>query len=389
MILSFSPFTGKGVYMLKKLVSLFALIVLVTITFGFATDSANAAKPTPTPPTPSPVPPTQIQVYGVWHCGNDACLWATTRSMTDFDQKNHWIIDRGDGSGLPSVNVVVLSFVNPLKLLNKTNDSGTVNGVPLGMDTNVINYFKNHNIRVMMSIGGITFVNDWDTALATNATQLGLNAADVATQYGVGIEIDYEENSSPNLVGLQNFITAYLSKHPYNASGSDPTARLTIDVAAGDRWLIDIDRKATADWLRTDSPVLDYANAMVPSRQPTSASDAIANWQEHVDGKPQYSPPIPPLAPAKFTGSLYLVQGNQVLPECNSFSASLQNSTGTFVRSVAPNGAGTTSGMLGYMFWAAECQGTRTPCTVPPTTCEGGVGVGATTYNIPIPMPAL
>ena len=342
--------------MLKKLVSLFALIVLVTITFGFATDSANAAKPTPTPPTPSPVPPTQIQVYGVWHCGNDACLWATTRSMTDFDQKNQWIIDRGDGSGLPSVNVVVLSFVNPLKLLNKTNDSGTVNGVPLGMDTNVINYFKNHNIRVMMSIGGITFVNDWDTALATNATQLGLNAADVATQYGVGIEIDYEENSSPNLVGLQNFITAYRSKHPYNASGSDPTARLTIDVAAGDRWLIDIDRKATSDWLNTSNPVLDYANAMVPSRQPTSASDAIANWQEHVDGKPQYSPPIPPLAPAKFTGSLYLVQGNQVLPECNSFSASLQNSTGTFVRSVAPNGAGTTSGMLGYMFWAAECQ---------------------------------
>src|ERR1043166_2937207 len=124
MILSFSPFTGKGVHMLKKLVSLFALIVLVTITFGFATDSANAAKPTPTPPTPSPVPPTQLQVYGVWHCGNDACLWATTRNMTDFDQKNHWIIDRGDGSGLPSVNVVVLSFVNPLKLLNKTNDSG-------------------------------------------------------------------------------------------------------------------------------------------------------------------------------------------------------------------------------------------------------------------------
>jgi hypothetical protein len=49
----------------------------------------------------------------------------------------------------------------------------------------------------------------------------------------------------------------------------------------------------------------------------------------------------------------------------------------------------TTLGMLGYMFWAAECQGTRTPCTTPPNTCAGGVGVSATIYTIPIPMPAL
>jgi hypothetical protein len=42
--------------------------------------------------------------------------------MTDFDTKNHWIIDRGDGS--PSVNLVVLNFVNPSKLLNQTNDAG-------------------------------------------------------------------------------------------------------------------------------------------------------------------------------------------------------------------------------------------------------------------------
>jgi len=78
-----------------------------------------------------------------------------------------------------------------------------------------------------------------------------------------------------------------------------------------------------------------------------------------------------------------------VLPECNNFSTSLQNSTGTFVQTVSPNGAGTTAGMLGYMFWAAECQGTRTPCTTPPNTCLDGVGTGATTYKIPIPMPAL
>lgn len=372
--------------MLNKFVSMFALIVLVMVAFGAST-SVSAAKPTPPPPTPTPSPATQIQVYGVWHCGNDACTWSTVRNMTDFDVKNHWIIDRGNGT--PSVNIVVLSFVEPLKLLNQTTDAGTLNGVPRGMTSDVVNYFKSHGIRVMLSIGGITYVDPWNQALAQNATQLGLNAAAVATQLGVGIEIDYEENTSPNLNGLQAFITAYRSVHPYDATGNDPAARLTIDLAAGDRWLIGIGNKATTDWLTKSNPVLDYANAMVPSRQPSSAADAITNWQEHVDGKPQYSPPYPPLAPAKFTGSLYLVQGTRVLPECNNFSASLQNSTGTFVRSVSPNGAGTTSGMLGYMFWAAECQGTRTPCTVPPTTCEGGVGLGAATYTIPIPMPAL
>jgi hypothetical protein len=205
----------------------------------------------------------------------------------------------------------------------------------------------------------------------------------------VGIEIDYEENSNPNLVGLQAFIDAYRSVHPYDASGNDPAARLTIDLAAGDRWLIDIGRKATADWLDPDNPVLDYANAMVPARQPRSASAAIANWQEHLDGKPQYSPPYPPLAPAKFTGSLYIVTGSKPAPECVSFSSSLQNSTGSFVLNAAPNGAGVTDGLLGYMFWAAECQGTRSICTTPPNTCQGGVGVGATTYSIPIPMPPL
>jgi len=47
--------------------------------------------------------------------------------------------------------------------------------------------------------------------------------------------------------------------------------------------------------------------------------------------------------------------------------------------------------MLGFMFWAAECQGTRGVCTTPPNTCEGGVGVGAGAagYAVPIPMPAL
>ena len=360
--------------MLVQILSLSILVLSVTFSGLFAAPTKVATL-------------TPISVYGAWHCGSDFCSWASVRNMTDFDNKNRWLIDRGNGQ--PSVNLVVLSFVHPMRLLNKTTDSATSQGIPIGMNQAVVDYFKNRGIRVALSIGGITYVNAWNQALATNPTQLGLNAAEAAQRFGVGIEIDYEENMNPNLTGLQAFINAYRSVLPYDASGNNHAARLTIDLAAGDRWLIPLTRKATADWLNTTTPVLDYANAMVPSKQPNTAADAQANWQEHVDGKPQFDPPILPLAPAKFTGGLYIVTGTRAAPECNMFSSSLINSTGTYVQTVVPNGAGTTSGMLGYMFWAAECPSSRRVCTTPPNSCEGGVGVGAQTYSIPIPMPPL
>ena len=177
------------------------------------------------------------------------------------------------------------------------------------------------------------------------------------------------------------------------------------------------------------------------------------NWQEHVDGKPTYNPVIPPKAPNRFTGGLYL-KGNTA--NCLDFFTSEQEKHSEYVHTVAPNGAGTTSGMLGYMFWAAETPSARkrpfrralqkalgstdrftlspsgegfyldlvsilwrnwpgydhgpydhpyhpellwaaeTPSarknykpTVPPNTCEGGMGVAANQFNIPIPMPPL
>src|SRR5246127_2636027 len=228
-----------------------------------------------------PANATQMEVYGAWHCGNDFCTWSTVRNMADFDTKNHWIIDRGDG--VPSVNLVVLSFVNPLKLLNKTNDAQTVNGAPIGMNAAVVSYFTSHNIRVMLSIGGITYTSDWDTALSSNGAQLGTNAANLAKQLGVGIEIDYENNTSPYLTGLQSFINAYRAILPYDATGANPAARLTIDLAAGDQYLVPLAAKATTDWLNTSAPVLDYANAMVPNKQP-STSAAESNWQQHISG---------------------------------------------------------------------------------------------------------
>jgi hypothetical protein len=88
--------------------------------------------------------------------------------------------------GFPSVNLVVLSFVQPLKLLNKTNDWQTANGVPIGMNSAIVSYFTSHNIRMMLSIGGQTYTTYWDQALSQNATQLGLECGGAYEESGRG-----------------------------------------------------------------------------------------------------------------------------------------------------------------------------------------------------------
>lgn len=329
---------------------------------------------------------TPIQVYGAWHCSNDYCSWAAVRALTDFDHANHWMIDRGDGQ--PSVNLAILSFVDPVKLMNLTNDAETVNGIPIGMTSAIVSYFTSRHVRVMFSIGGASYAGNWEAALSTNPKQLALHAAAAAKQFGVGMEIDYENESNPNLSGLQTFIVTYRWQVPYDATGANPAARLTIDLGSGDNYLTTLAAHATAKWLSTTNPVLDYANAMVSNHQYKNALAAETLWKQHVDGWAESNPAVPPLAPAKLTGAVYLVS-KKPIPECANFSLSLQKSTGNFVQTVAPRGAGSTPGMLGYMFWAAECQGTSTVCTTPPNTCQGGAGVGATTYHIPIPMPPL
>ena len=326
---------------------------------------------------------TQMQIYGAWHCYSDACSWASVPNMTTFDTDNRWLIDRNlDSTYHPSVNLVVLSFVDPVKLMNLTNDSTTVNGIPIGMNSTVINYFQSRGVRVMMSIGGASFTSHWNKALGANPTQLGINAANAARQFNVGMEIDYENSSQPNLTGLQQFVTAYRSVVPYDATGANYAARLTIDLGDGDTYLTKLANYAVNNWLKTSAPVLDYANAMVGS-QKTSVATLEGGWQQHVDGD---GTAVPPMAPAKLTGSLWLVGGK---PNCDDFSNSDQNTAASFLENLPPAGAGTSTGMLGYMFWAAGCQGNGTGCTFPPTTCENGMGGAATAFNIPIPMPAL
>src|SRR6201998_773001 len=181
---------------------------------------------------------TPIQIYGAWHCYSDACSWASVPNMTTCDTDNRWLIDRNmNDTYEPSVNLVILSFVDSVKLMNLTTDSGDTNGIPVGMNATVINYFQSRGVRVMMSIGGASYRKNWDKALSGNPTQLGLNAAAVAKAFNVGMEIDYENSSSPNLTGLQKLGTAYRSRIAYDATGGSYAARLTIDLGNDDLYL--------------------------------------------------------------------------------------------------------------------------------------------------------
>ncbi len=331
-------------------------------------------------PGGEPVDPTPMQVFGVWHAGDHYADWSQPVDMNTFDDNNRWIIDRGDGA--PSVNLVVLSFLQPMHVLNMDPENPQT-GVPVGMTQDVVDYFKGAGIRVMMSIGGVTYTDFWNEALDTDPAKLGLNAAAIAELFGVGIEIDYEENTDPNLDGLGAFIAAYRSVHPYDATGTNHAARLTIDLAAGGRYLQDLNRHATIHWLDNEDPVLDYANAMVHR-----SSGTPEHWQEHVDGKPTYDPVIPPKAPNRFTGGLYL-KGS--MDNCTNYDGSEQKQHIDYVRTVLPNGAGTTPGMLGYMFWAAGTPSARKNYvpTYPPDSCEGGMGVASREFEIVLPMPPL
>lgn len=334
------------------------------------------------PPVDPPTDPPErnpIQIFGVWHAGDHYADWSQQIDLEQFDRDNGWLIRGADGN--PSVNVVVLSFLQPLDVLNLTTDDNPEFGVPVGMTQAIVDYFSSAGIRVMMSIGGQTYVDFWDEALAIDATNLGLNAARIASKFGVGIEIDYEQNSNPDLAGLDMFIAAYRSIHPYDPNNPIPESFLTVDLAAGGRYLQDLNRHATENWLHGTDPLLklDYANAMVHR-----ASGTPAHWQEHVDGMPTYDPPIPPKAPGKFTGGLYL-KGN--IDNCNDFYASEQFEHADYVQTVAPNGAGETAGMLGYMFWAAGVPSARKNYTGTgfPNTCEEGMGTAAIFFEIETP----
>lgn len=142
-----------------------------------------------------------------------------------------------------------------------------------------------------------------------------------------------------------------------------------MDLGNDDPYLQPLSPYATTHWLTTGNAVPDYANAMAASQETTVAT--LENgWAQHLAGVTG----VPPLAPAKRTGSLWLIASQ---PNCATFPSSDQKAAAKFVETIPPKGAGTTPGMLGFMFWAAGCQGQGTGCTIPPIACEGGMGVVA------------
>ena len=183
------------------------------------------------------------------------------------------------------------------------------------------------------------------------------------------------ENGSPSdteLEGIQAFIDAYRA-----VPGG---GLLTLDLAVGSRYLQDLSRLAAADWL--PSGQIDYINAMVPRGEPS-----IDQWQEHVDGKPNYNPEILPKPPARIAVSLWLTDGRRPNDNCVDFTRSSQLAKADYVQTVAANDPiSNTPGLLGFMFWAAECPSTRNVCTTPPNSCEGGMGAAALHFEIPLPI---
>jgi hypothetical protein len=334
-------------------------------------------------------------IFGAWVCDSQPynCTWSDPITAADlatggsFDKKYHWIIDRDPSSavGKPSLNLVVLAFINPLELMDKFNSASVVEGIPVGMNQEVINYFKSRGVRVMLAIGGIAYNEDWNIALETNPKQLGTNAALAAQKLGVGIEINYEdpEVTTTRMNQLEQFITAYRSVHPYDPLGNNPAARLTIDLPISNRFLKVLDEWATKRWLQKDSDPkmkLDYANSLVADRQ-FESTEYQMHWQENLDGSPGFTPPILSQSPAKFTVSLFLEDSKKLFDECTNFQKSLlrYSETGKFVLDKE---------LLGYMFWAVG-NPIGNISTYPPHTCEKGLGAAASFYQIPVPMPSL
>lgn len=331
--------------------------------------------------------PQAVTIFGVWHCGNSYCDWSRVRDMTEFAEANNWIIEGNDGG--MAANLVVLSFLKPMELLLQTDSGAFANGVPVGMTPAVVDYFKAAGIRVLLSMGGVTYTDSWNVALVTDPELLAWNAVAAVKALGAdGLEIDWENGtpSEAELAGMETFIETYnllTDGVPEDDPDELPGAVLTLDLAVGTRYLQELSRRAAQDWLPNRK--IDYINAMVPRGEPSTDQ-----WQEHVDGKSNYSPPILPKAPAKIAVSLWLTDGRRPNPNCVDFSKSSQLAKADYVQNVQPNGAGSTHGFLGYMFWAAECPSSRNVCTIPPNGCEDGMGQGAAAFDIqPLDFSAL
>ena len=220
------------------------------------------------------------------------------------------------------------------------------------MTPEIVDYFTSRGVRVMLSIGGITYTDDWNAGARGGReparAEGGRGRAAARRRHRDRLRGEPRARTSP---GCSRSSTPTARCIPYDATGANPTARLTIDLAAGDRWLIGIDRKATGRLAAHRHPGARLrerhgARRSSPpprrrSRTGRSTSTASRSTRRRSRRWRRRSSPGASTSP----------RDRSVRPECNDFAASLQSSTGAFVQTVAPKAGGTTAGC------SAACSG--------------------------------
>ncbi|EFA79437.1 hypothetical protein PPL_07855 [Heterostelium album PN500] len=273
------------------------------------------------------------KVYAIWHCGIDGCMWNTPINNSYVD----WIVNRGDG--IPTNNLFIFSFLNPVNILQQG-----IQAVPAGMSKSLIQYLQSQGLSVMFSIGGAGIVlnswsSEWDQALTKDPTTLGKNAAAIAQEFGVGIEIDYE--SEANTPKLDAFVKAYRSVIPFdNSSSATDSSLLTVDTGAGTGYLTSVSLWASK-WLEANE--INWINAMVTGGPYGSLSEATQYWNEHLYGTNWAS--IPPMRPEHLVVSLYSCDGS---PNCNSYQGTVLQAAVGWVNNATTRG---------ISFWVGGCVG--------------------------------
>jgi len=205
-------------------------------------------------------------VLQVWYGGDDECNWAETASTSRIS----WILNRGDSK--PTANVICFAFVQPSLLAASTS------GVPSAM-ISAISYFQNAGILVVLSIGGASYVGDFEDVLnsASSTQSLAENAASVASQYHVGIEIDFEPNDiSPYEDNLALLVSTYRGIIPYSASGA-PESVLNIDVGPSSGW-----PAGMSAFVSAHLSSFNWANAMVNNVHCESSSTTSGYWESQI-----------------------------------------------------------------------------------------------------------
>jgi len=204
-------------------------------------------------------------------------------------------------------------------------------------------------------------VSEWNEALA-NPQQLAYNAAQMAKQYGVGIEIDYEDDVYGSyLNSLDEFVTAYRSYIP-NDPSNGPSSIISVDLGSGTGYLTGIS-EAASTWLSNNQ--VNYANAMVSSAPWGTLSAASQFWQQHLSGASWAG--IAPMNPNQLVVSLYADDGSTY---CSSYqSGDMIDQTIGWVQS---------QGTLGIAFWAVGCPMSPYNCDM---ECAGIAQGSVAFYN--------